>query len=196
MTWPLQPPFLSRLSIVWILSQPWAKGTCNPFINVWHPRIRKSTSGKKVAVFLFPLSLRNSILIPWVPRSQSAKSAPSWGIRFSKEKDFSRADLKIAKDRHWDLKSRELLSGHWTEPEHSIMTEDLQYATNLTWSPSWLMWWHTLSGHDVIPCHWRSRCTLNSIYKTSCQRTSGKVETRGNYSREVREIESRFWERW
>ena len=149
-----------------------------------------------MAVFLFPLSLRNSILIPWVPRSQSAKSAPSWGIRFSKEKDFSRADLKIAKDRHWDLKSRELLSGHWTEPEHSIMTEDLQYATNLTWSPSWLMWWHTLSGHDVIPCRWRSRCTLNSIYKTSCQRTSGWIETRANYSRKVREIESRSWERW
>ena len=136
MTWPLQPPFLSRLSIVWILSQPWAKGTCNPFINVWHPRIRKSTSGKKVAVFLFPLSLRNSILIPWVPKSQSAKSAPSWDIRISKEKDFAKADLKIAKDRHRDLKSRELLSGHWTEPEHSIMTERLQHATNLTWSPS------------------------------------------------------------
>ena len=39
------------------------------------------------------------------------------------------------------------------------------------------MWWHTLSSHDATPCHWRSRCTLNSIYKTSCQRTTGWIET-------------------
>ena len=58
------------------------------------------------------------------------------------------------------------------------------------------MWWHILSSHDVIPCRWRSQCTLNSIYKTSCQRTSGWIETRANYSRKVREIESRSWERW
>ena len=43
------------------------------------------TSGRKVAVFLFPRSLRNSILIPWVPSSQSAKSAPSWKGSFCEQ---------------------------------------------------------------------------------------------------------------
>ena len=50
----------------------WTVSTTEP-ATTW----AKGTSGKKVAVFLFPRSLRNSILMPWVPSSQSAKSAPS-----------------------------------------------------------------------------------------------------------------------
>ena len=79
--------------------------------------LKVETSGRKVAVFLFPRSLRNSILIPWVPSSQSAKSAPSFKVFLNNRKSLEmKTDLKVAKDRHRHLEAGELFSGHGAEP--------------------------------------------------------------------------------